>query len=1354
MSKQSFINYFSITIISFSVFSPPAYSQNKNDLSAQPGIPLISNYTINNYSAGMQNWCGIQDKRGVLYFANESGILEYNGDKWRLISVPNNVVRSLAIDKNGRIYVGGLNQFGYLKHDSTGQLNYFSLNKLLPKNKKDLGDVWTVIVNPRGLFIQTFKNLFLFKADTTFKGSYFKQITHKPVCKIWNTKTRINPIFSVNNQIYVHERYVGIQKLVGDSLKLVPGGEQFAQDLICVMLPFNNFENIRNDDRDILIGSLRRGLYIFNGRKFEKFNNQADDYLIKNRLYFKGTVLGNGSFAFGTQLGGIVIIDKNGRLKKIINKKVGLNDGTIWYLFVDREGNLWATLNNGIAKILYPSSLSEFDEKSGFSGSVNSVKEFNNEIYLTTGSGVYLLNKEPDETGNIHFIQIKGIAVQSWDVYKINGKILAATNDGIFEIAGTDSKLVDKDLRYTLCLHQLHSDSSIIYAGIQTGLTVLKFDGKYFRVIGKIPGVSNPISDIEDDKNGHLYLEDVIGNLNVLNIPGEKTLLDKYSIYPLNFPNNKVQLFYFNKKVYFYNDTSIFNYDFKMKKITAAKEFDNILPNKKISYLSVFSNQNDVLWMIVEVDGKIQAVDLKFKSGVFVSSKLHPFLQVVLDNYSANFIPLKFFVQKNNRRLWIGVVDKLISYEPELNINKRKYFKLNPMINKIIIGSGRTLFNGVSNDKNQNNKLTEINFSDNSLTFDFSLPSFIKENGNDFQYKLEGFDKDWSKWSKETKKEYTNLSAGKYTFWVRGRNAIGQVSSTANFPFEILSAWYRTWWANLLGFLVILYLIYSVVRFRVRILEKRNVILERTVNERTTQIQDQKKILEDQADKLMELDKVKSNFFANISHEFRTPLTLIKGQIESVLDNITDEKVKRRLNVAHSNSDRLHRLINQILNLSRLESGKLTLEQSNTDIVSLVKNRVSSFDSLANQRGIKLKIVDKIDSQILFIDREKIEEVLDNLISNAFKFTAAGGTITVTIESQKADELDEIKISIEDTGIGIPKEKLSKIFDRFFQVDDTSTKQYEGTGLGLTIVKELVELHSGKIKVESEIGTGSKFTITLPVTKASEEILSEQTHVSLDKDESRELILVVEDNPDVRSYIKENLENTYRVLEAVDGEDGIKKAIENIPDLIISDVMMPKADGYELCNKLKSDQRTSHIPLILLTAKADEKSKLEGLKLGADEFLSKPFSPKELDIRVGNLIKIRQLLREKYKEISVLNPQEINVASLDKIFLEKTFQIIKEHLEDNKFNITKLAEEVGMSVSQLNRKLNALINQSAGKLIRSTRLDYAAKLLEKKAGNISEIAYRIGFGDTPSFTHSFKEKFGCTPSEYLKSKEL
>lgn len=342
-------------------------SPQKNQFLNEVGLPIITNYLPKQYSANVQNWAVIQDKRGVLYFGNVSGVLEYDGVNWRLIKIPNDVVRCFAIDDDGKIYVGGINQLGYLSPDSLGELNYVSLNKYISGEKIDFGDVWRIIVHNDGLYFQTFSTLYLFESNKNNQQSFLHRILKNPSIKKWESRTRINPIHSIGNRIFVHERNIGLQELINGKLTMLPGGEEFAQDLICIMLPFPSSKSKdKNNSEKILIGSLRRGMFLFDGIKFEKFNNDADKYLINNRLYFRGALLGDETYALGTQLGGIVVIDQYGKLKKIIDKNIGLNNNTIWDLFCDREGNLWAASDNGISKILYPSALRVIDENSGF----------------------------------------------------------------------------------------------------------------------------------------------------------------------------------------------------------------------------------------------------------------------------------------------------------------------------------------------------------------------------------------------------------------------------------------------------------------------------------------------------------------------------------------------------------------------------------------------------------------------------------------------------------------------------------------------------------------------------------------------------------------------------------------------------------------------------------------------------------------------------------------------------------------------------------------------------------------------------------------------------------------------------
>jgi signal transduction histidine kinase/DNA-binding response OmpR family regulator len=540
-----------------------------------------------------------------------------------------------------------------------------------------------------------------------------------------------------------------------------------------------------------------------------------------------------------------------------------------------------------------------------------------------------------------------------------------------------------------------------------------------------------------------------------------------------------------------------------------------------------------------------------------------------------------------------------------------------------------------------------------------------------------------------------------------------------------------------------------------------------------------------QAEKLQEIDRVKSRFFANISHEFRTPLTLILGPLEKLLAENVQEPVKKQYRLMLRNGRRLLRLINQLLDLARLEAGSMSLKARQENIVQLLKGIVLSFSSLAERKQITLKFHASEESIIVYVDRDKLEKIVSNLLSNAFKFTPEGGKISVqlTVNSDQltANQLYTdhcLLITVEDTGIGIHPDKLEKIFDRFYQADDSYTREQEGSGIGLALTKELVELHHGEIYVISEIGKGSTFIVRLPLGKEHlkqeevvEEVFSDQFSViseqgvdspsiqpSIDPSiqaqatsDQQPVLLIVEDNADVRAYIRDYLDEDYQIIEAVDGNEGFEEAVRVVPDLIISDVMMPKIDGYELCRKLKTDERTSHIPVILLTARAGGESKVEGLETGADDYIIKPFDARELQVRVKNLIEQRRKLRECFRKEITLQPKAIAITSMDEQFLQKAMAAVEQNLSDAEFSTDEFARQVAMSRSQLHRKLYALTGQSTHEFIRAYRLHRAAQLLQHRAGTVSEICYDVGYNSLSHFAKAFREQFGQSPSEFAAS---
>ena len=668
----------------------------------------------------------------------------------------------------------------------------------------------------------------------------------------------------------------------------------------------------------------------------------------------------------------------------------------------------------------------------------------------------------------------------------------------------------------------------------------------------------------------------------------------------------------------------------------------------------------------------------------------------------------------------------------------------------------------------------------------------------DYLYRLEGFENAWVHAEGRRFVRYPGLSPGKYLFRVKAVNRHGRwPDQEIALAVLITPPWWRTTWAYGAYVFLILGLLSAGYRVRLRQIHlKQEVEMEHF-----------------QREHLAEVDRLKSRFFANISHEFRTPLTLILGPIQKWREQTRQEDEKKDLSLAERNAHRLLGLINQLLDLSKLEAGAMTLRATRMDIVPLVKGIAYSFESSAARRGIGLTVSVEDEKIEMYCDKDMLEKILGNLLSNALKFTQKGGSVSVSLRAGRSDLygaeegahptggrtksrplkggissrsstlLDDgtsvsiLDLSIVDTGMGIPPGQLDRVFDRFYQVDASQTRDHEGSGLGLALVKELVELHHGTIHVISEVGKGTRFSVRLPLGRGhlkDDEIVEPSVGVDptieaagarietlgAEAPEEEELqpgtgekpiVLIIEDNADVRGYIKDYLVPAYQVTEARDGTGGTEKAKEMIPDLIISDVMMPGKDGFEVCRTLKLDEKTSHIPIILLTAKAASENKIEGLETGADDYLIKPFDPRELLARVRNLIDQRRKLRERFKASMPLRPGEIAVTSMDDAFLKKVMAVVELHMGEEGFRTDELCALVGMSRSQLHRKLSALTNQPPGEFIRYIRLHRAMDLLQKGAGTVSEIAYQVGFSDPSYFSKCFRRQFGKVPTDVRNS---
>ncbi|MEX2591517.1 MAG: tetratricopeptide repeat protein [Anditalea sp.] len=530
-----------------------------------------------------------------------------------------------------------------------------------------------------------------------------------------------------------------------------------------------------------------------------------------------------------------------------------------------------------------------------------------------------------------------------------------------------------------------------------------------------------------------------------------------------------------------------------------------------------------------------------------------------------------------------------------------------------------------------------------------------------------------------------------------------------------------------------------------------------------------------------EIEKIKSRFFSNITHEFRTPLTLILGPIRGLIENAASTKHAGQYSIIERNANKLLQLVNELMELSKLEDGKIKLKVRKTDLLTFVKPIFGAYESWAAYKNISIQTILPDTSCTVYLDREKTEKIINNLISNALKFTPKGGEVTLSLEEPEMDpgKTNYFAIKVADNGKGIPDEQLHKIFDRHFVLEDNVAGEqviHSNSGIGLALAKELIQIAKGKIAVDSKVGKGTCFTVWFPMDKkvfSEEEIFVEQdfyreneepptsiylnqpnkkseSHSPTYTSEDRDLVLIVEDNLDLQHYMKGMLQESYQLIFASNGKEGLQRAEKHIPDLVISDIMMPQMDGLSFTALLKENEKTSHIPVILLTAKADLENKMEGLKTGADDYLTKPFEPKELLARMENLLEQRKKLRKLFAKSYSIHPSEVMVNSRDKKFLDKVFEAIEENLSVTDFNVSELAEGVNMSRIQLYRKLKALTDLPANEVIRNYRLKRGRQLLEQNMGNIAEISFEVGFNKPAYFSECFKKLFNKTPKEYQK----
>jgi signal transduction histidine kinase/ligand-binding sensor domain-containing protein/DNA-binding response OmpR family regulator len=644
------------------------------------------------------------------------------------------------------------------------------------------------------------------------------------------------------------------------------------------------------------------------------------------------------------------------------------------------------------------------------------------------------------------------------------------------------------------------------------------------------------------------------------------------------------------------------------------------------------------------------------------------------------------------------------------------------------------------------NKIVLKHFQ-NIFSVDFSALNFINFEKNKFRYRLLGFNDEWTILEEPPfRVTYTNLDPGNYKLVVQAAKNDGVWSQEENvMEIKIEAPFWKTPLAYLIYLLVLVVLGYLARNF-IQLKEREN--FKRLEEKR-------------EAQRIYELFQLKNRFFTNVSHEFKTPLTLILAPVEKLLSTDGDPVHTKQYQTIQRNAKRLLQLVNQILDIKHIEKEGISLNPSDGDVIRFIENKVRDFGELSEKNHISLRFTSSIKRLPTRFDADKLEKIIFNLLSNAFKFTPNDGEILVSLDLKEVlDAKGVLEIKVKDSGIGISEGDISKVFDRYFTAQHSNEISNQGSGIGLSLVREFARIHGGDIRVESELGMGSEFVVTISIP-VKEDLLNLGIEFNEKSDEAiqdiletqgveKPSLLLVEDNLEFRQYLKEYLEEDYQIILAQDGKDGLDKALTHIPDLIISDVMMPLMDGVELCQHIKKDLKTSHIPVILLTARSSEDKHLEGLKSGCNQYLSKPFKLEILMSSIRNLLQEQERLQKHFRKRISINTSEQEIESLDDKLIQNAMKTVEANIEDPEFSVEQMSRELGMSRVHLYKKLSALTGKSPVEFIRLVRLQRATQLLKKSQLTVAEVAYQVGFNNAKYFTKQFKAEFGVLPSQYAE----
>jgi signal transduction histidine kinase/ligand-binding sensor domain-containing protein/DNA-binding response OmpR family regulator len=1372
--------------------------------------------------------CIIQDKKGFIWMGTLDGLNRFDGydmvvyrkSSNTINSLCNNYIQSIFEDNQGHIWVGtilGLNKYNTKTDGFSSCKN--RINGLVSDLDSDIrsiiqrknGDL--LLAGNKGLLVLPFKNI----------------NDEVPVFERY-PNLEINQIIEDQDGFVWAATWNGLYKFSFDKSGIPTILAQFNHDpSASASLISNSIFTISQDsEKNIWIGS-DEGLSMLSSDQlssnYPKFVNFPKLKYPKFSSIQCVLETSTDQLLIGTRGGGLSFFNKKSKdittYETNKNDNSSINNNSVKCLLEDRSGVLWiGTLGGGCNKInLYQKQFSNYtinlkNNNPVPSNFIRSIYEDSNHLLWvgTLDGGLYTYNQEEN--------LFSGFSLRTNEKRTYSGTEKQTNySDNVFAIVeghrdelligGEGLKIIHPKTRKirhykqdygnpdSLISNSVFSiakdDDGSFWIGAWGALhqyLIHESNGKaYFVRYQNIENDTNSLSDnvvrfvYNDPINTDMWVATQNGGLNrMIKGPDQSVKFVQYKSEhenPGSISNNAVNMILRSKA----GDLWIATSDGLNKLIPGKNLYQCTFQN----YKAVDGLSGDHVQSILEDDsGNLW---LGTNKGL---SKFNPLTEEFtnFDTFdgllSSEFSDHSCF-KNSTGKLYFGGVNGFTAFYPDsIKANKiipNVQFTNLLLFNKIVpvgqLSDGRILLGRPLSDTRE----IDLSYKDKVFTIEFSALHYSAPEKNRYAYKIEGINDDWIYSDFNNRRAtFTNLKGGSYILKVIGSNndGIWQTNPTI-LKINVKPPLWETWPAYLIYLIILLLIVYAIIK-EVRSKER---------------LQSDLALKNLEKEKLEELNQMKLQFFTNISHEFRTPLTLIIAPLENILSSLKGNTiVKEQLKIMHRNSNYLLNLINELIDFRKAETGIANVKASKNNIVAFMREVLSNFDEISKRKNIRLNLNTEYQELEVWFDRDMMIKVFNNLIYNAFKFTADGGSISVVIETGGKDiqrkfpnqfKIEQngitfnksVIVKIIDTGIGISSQSLQNIFDRFYQVGSSDSMKHLGSGIGLALAKNLILINKGEIIVSSERDRGTEFIVCLPLGESyfsiEERISSDgidemkssvkdsfinyyPDQTATDSNDSSfiptdnkdaALILIVEDNDEMRYFIKSNLERKYRVIEANNGLAGYHLAIEQIPDLVVSDVVMPEMDGVQLCRKLKKDVLTSHIPVVLLTALSSVINQIEGLETGADDYISKPFNLKLFEIRIENLLQSRKKLRERFGKEIEISAKDFTLNIHDQEFLDQAIQLVKEKISDTEFDVQHLSTDLLMSRMQLYRKIKALTNLTPNEFISTIRLKEAALLLQENKYSISEIAYQVGFTAPSYFSTCFGKQFGLTPKEYI-----